>query len=608
MAITANIKRGAQTYNSLHAGSIDSVVVATSDQYEQPNFRYVISVNMTHHYDEETNLEFYVQPNPYGKGVFNLRQLFMEHKHVVTVPQLDPSNPFIFYQTDAEIRASLLGFEASIRVLEGWDVGGVFTLNPNGEEPIRIDLHIKHGLRNNLTPAITRVDANSVAYTDVLPNTFYDRVRHRLPANLSSGYTYLVGTLGDQGTLAFDGDDGTYNTPNGTDVFLVQYDFYDVDGVLLGTKYSDEITPIAGGQYLAPAYPSNVAYFVGWYADTAFYSFKIMMQGLTTELSTTYLMVIEDNNCRYDNVRVAWIGENGGLEYFNFPLKNERTYSMERKQYMKPYGNYGNVGAGVSETTAGDFGPDLRDVRNIVNREATVNTVLDISSDWLTETEFNYLKGLLIAEHVYILTNLNGEFKTVVIDDKNYLERRERNTKKYNLKLQLRYGQIYQAIDYQLLPPPPVPCELLPAIHHQGASEITNISPVVGEFPIIYQGVDWGTNGGGLYVPRFGNISLQASEAGGLITGQTYKVEITLSQTIPGVIGFTFGRLITSYSSAPVTVIDGSITTTQTFYLVWNPNNQSGGTGIFGCLYKAGLPTGSGYNGTITINVFSGDC
>ena len=522
MAITANLKRGAQTYNSLHAGSIDSVIVATSDQYAQPNFRYVINVNMEHHYDAPTEVVFYVQPNPYGKGVFNLRQLFMEHKHVVTVPLLDTTNPFIFYQTDAEIRATLLAFAATIRVLEGWDVGGVFTENPNGEEQIRIDLHIKHGLRNNLTPAITRVDANSVAYTDVLPNTFYDRVRHRLPANLSSGYTYLVGTLGDQGTLAFDGDDNTYNTPNGIDVFLVQYDFYDIDGVLLGTKYSDAITPIPGGQYLAPAYPSNVATFCGWFVGTAFYSFKLMDQGLTNQLSTPYLMVIEESNCRYDNVRVAWIGENGGLEYFNFPLKNERTYSMDRKQYMKPYGNYGNVGAGVSETDAGDFGPDLRDVRNIVNREATVNTVLDISSDWLTENEFNYLKGLLIAEHVYILTNLNGEFKTVVIDDKNYLERRERNTKKYNLKLQLRYGQIYQAIDYQLLPPPPVPCSYFDTFVRMTGSSLT-LTP----------GTDIIINANNATRSRYIYISVNSNTIGTPIAGQSYYVRVQISSPMP---------------------------------------------------------------------------
>lgn len=612
MAITANLKRGAQTYNSLHAGSIDSVIVATSDQYAQPNFRYVINVNMEHHYDAPTEVVFYVQPNPYGKGVFNLRQLFMEHKHVVTVPLLDTTNPFIFYQTDAEIRATLLAFAATVTIIEGWDVSGVFSQNPNGEEPIRIDLHVKHGLRNNLTPAITRVDANSVAYTDVLPNTFYDRVRHRLPANLTSGYTYLVGTLGDQGTLAFDGDDGTYNTPDGMDVFLVQYDYYDIDGVLLGTKYSDAITPIPGGQYLAAAYPSNVAYFVGWFPDTAFYSFKLMDQGLATQLSTSYLVVIEDTNCRYDNVRVAWIGENGGLEHFNFPLKNERTYSMDRKQYMKPYGNYGNVGAGVSETTAGDFGPDLRDVRNIVNREATVNTVLDISSDWLTENEFNYLKGLLIAEHVYILTNLNGEFKTVVIDDKNYLERRERNTKKYNLKLQLRYGQIYQAIDYQLLPPPPAPCELLGGVMAQGASKVTVISPVTGEYPLVYQCNDFGVGGGGVYVPRFGNPSLLVNEPGYLVTGQVYKIELTLSQPITGggTMYLTFGRYIQGYGydDAPLTAIDGSTTATQTFYLPWNPNNLDGTYTVFGCLVYTGRTTGNGYFGQITINVYSGDC
>ena len=97
MAITINIKKGSNTYNSLHAGSIDSVIVATSDNYSEPNFRYVIYVRLDSFYGNASELTFYVQPNPQGRGVFNLRQLFMEHKFVVNVPNPRPAYPFIFY-------------------------------------------------------------------------------------------------------------------------------------------------------------------------------------------------------------------------------------------------------------------------------------------------------------------------------------------------------------------------------------------------------------------------------------------------------------------------------------------------------------------------------
>jgi len=611
MAITVNIKRGSNTYNSLHAGSIDSVIVATSDNYSEPNFRYVVYVRLDDPiYGNNTELTFFVQPNPQGRGVFNLRQLFMEHKSVVNVPAPSTAYPFIFYP-ETEINDRLTCFTTRIDVYEGWDVGNIFTEDPDSNGGESFKFRVNHGLRNNLLPAIARVDSNSTAFTDVLPNTFYDRVKHLLPPNLRGGYTYLVANEDDQGVIVFDADEGgLYNTANDSNIFLVTYDFYDEDGTLLGTKYSDDITPGAGTLVYAQGYPSNVSTFIGWYTGTAFYTIRLQVQGLMYDLSTTYLMVIEPNNCRYDKVRLAWIGENGGFEYFNFPLKNERTYSTDRKQYIKPYGNYGTIGLGISETDAGDFGPDLRDVRNLVNREATINTVLDITSDWLTETEFNYLKSLLIAEHIYILTNVNGEFKTVVIDDKNYLERRERSTKKYNLKLQLRYGQIYQAIDYQLLPPPPVPCAELPGIYHQGATKITDIS-TQGELPIVYQCNDWGVGGGGNYVPRFSNPSYNVNEVGYLVTGQIYKIEVTLSDTLPGgTMYLTFGRHIQSYGydDPPLTAINGNTTATQTFYLPWNPNNLTGPNTVFGCLVYTGRTNNNGYFGQITINIYSGGC
>lgn len=589
MAITANIKRGASTYDILHAGSIDSVVVATSDQYEQPNFRYVVKVIMEHYYDDDTEVVFYVQPNPYGKGIFNLRQLFVEHKNIVLVPNPTHAHPFIFYM-DAVLDKYMI-FRCDVRIDEGWEVSGVFTINPDGNGGAKFDFNIVHGLRNNLTPAITRVDANSVAYSDVLPNTFYDRVKHRLPGNLSSGYTYLVAHEDDQGCLVFDGDDGTYNAPNGGDVFLAQYDFYDVYGDYLGTKYTDAITPEKNKQFYAPAYPSNVANFCGWFEGTAFYSIKLMDEGLINQLSVAYLVVLEENNCRYDNVRVAWIGENGGLEYFNFPLKNERTYSMDRKQYMKPYGNYGTVGAGISETDAGDFGPDLRDVRNIVNREATVNTVLDISSDWLTETEFNYLKGLLIAEHVYILTNINGEFKTVVIDDKNYLERRERNTKKYNLKLQLRYGQIYQAIDYQLLPTPPVPCTYYNMFIKMGGSSTLTVAAV---------GDDMVITANAATRSRYITVSV-GSTLGSPVPGTFYYVRVQLSSPMPtsnylGILQLGDGTgQVVNYNGLTTDFLASGIwggpTTTSYIYLKL-PNFLGGAT----------------WSGTITISIGTNTC
>jgi hypothetical protein len=92
----------------------------------------------------------------------------------------------------------------------------------------------------------------------------------------------------------------------------------------------------------------------------------------------------------------------------------------------------------------------------------------------------------------------------------------------------------------------------------------------------------------------------------GLITGQTYRVEVTFSAPMTGLISFSFGR----YATAPGFngwdwLIDGSVTTMQFANLVWNPYNLTTGVGVYAIMAKQGL-TFPGYNGTITINVYSG--
>ena len=83
-------------------------------------------------------------------------------------------------------------------------------------------------------------------------------------------------------------------------------------------------------------------------------------------------------------------------------------------------------------------------------------------------------------------------------------------------------------------------------------------------------------------------------------------VEITLSVPMSGFFYFSFGRFANSPSYLGWDwELNGALTTTQVKNLTWNPHNLSGGTGIYGIIGKAGL-TFPGYNGTITINVYSG--
>ena len=132
--------------------------------------------------------------------------------------------------------------------------------------------------------------------------------------------------------------------------------------------------------------------------------------------------------------------------------------------------------------------------------------------------------------------------------------------------------------------------------------------------PIVFQLSDWGNNPGSDYALRIANTDLSASRAGGLVTGQTYKIEITLSQAIPNstnAVKVTFGRYLSQYNTGPtnqIGSISGSITTPQVLNMVWNPINLADDpAGIWMSIYYSNTSY-AGNDGTITVRIFKGDC
>jgi hypothetical protein len=130
-------------------------------------------------------------------------------------------------------------------------------------------------------------------------------------------------------------------------------------------------------------------------------------------------------DCRFDVVRLAWVGSRCGWEYQNFTKRSENTYQIERRQYRQVLPN--NFNSATRQKT---------DRQNIANKSITV------VSDWLQEGEFDYLKGLLISNQVQIV-NADGTQTPVNIEDSSYISRRERTGRLFNLTLKINYSQEY---------------------------------------------------------------------------------------------------------------------------------------------------------------------
>lgn len=138
-------------------------------------------------------------------------------------------------------------------------------------------------------------------------------------------------------------------------------------------------------------------------------------------------------DCRYDYVRIAWVNSRSGWDYANFIKKNEVSNDFERKQYKKllinEYGTFNNW------------------QRQLTDRETIVTQTLTITSDWIQENEYVFLRGLFASNQVEIIDTTSpknlGYRKPVSIIDTSFLERKERNGKLYNITIKIKYSQDY---------------------------------------------------------------------------------------------------------------------------------------------------------------------
>jgi hypothetical protein len=150
-------------------------------------------------------------------------------------------------------------------------------------------------------------------------------------------------------------------------------------------------------------------------------------------VSKTYYFINAEKfaqfDCRYDNVRLAWVNSRGGWDYYNFIKKNEVTNQIERKQFKRVLFN------GTSNIFT-------RYDRQLYDRANVVTRTLSITSDWVQEEEFIFIRSLMVSNQVHIV-NSDGTHIPVSMDENNYLERKERNNKLYNVALKVSYSQDY---------------------------------------------------------------------------------------------------------------------------------------------------------------------
>lgn len=445
------------TYNNVSKGGIDNIVTALSTEYTQPGFRYIVDISVSDIYGGSNSTTLYVHPNPYGRGIINLRPHIIDSVFYRGLISTSLNYPFIHNTKANSPSASLISdienmnCRLSVVVFEGWEVGGVFTQDPDGIGPQQIDLMAFWGWDN----AFTFNENNSVVslgagFNDINSNTYYQRLASKVPPSFRSGVTFVPSLPNNLGSFCINADDGTFSSEQDINNKYVELKFYTDAGLLLITDTTSfTITVSPGAVALVPAFAGNMTYLRtgGIPATTAFYTLQIKDAITNGACSKKWLFVLEDIDCKHTPVPLGWIGKKGGWNYYNFIKTNQNSIDIERTEYKKPFGNYGRLGDGIENP--GKLTTDWADNRQYVSRENMVTKYLTVTSDWITEEEFVYLESLMVADVVHWVNyDGRGDYIPMIVTDNSYIMRRERNSTKYNLTLKLKYAQDYQAINY----------------------------------------------------------------------------------------------------------------------------------------------------------------
>ena len=133
----------------------------------------------------------------------------------------------------------------------------------------------------------------------------------------------------------------------------------------------------------------------------------------------TFTYYKQDPTCGYDGVRFAWLNNYGVWDYFNFTLQEDKTTALDRGLYKQTFVPYNT---------------STNSVPYNIKRRGTTSYFVNISenfrvySDWLTQEQADWLGGLFYSPSVYVQIGL--EYVPVIINETEFASKTNPRTQK----------------------------------------------------------------------------------------------------------------------------------------------------------------------------------
>lgn len=403
MAITIN-----QDPTTPNIANSNLVYTVTSSQVTQPQFQYVVDIK-----DSADVLIQRVkqQPNPSGKGVFDIAQIL--------VTELGPTD-VIWEITDA-VGNTACGKDFKIYFGEEYGTSlsssvtsytGVGTTT--GSAAVSASNYY-FNIDGNLGPnELVNWNWNSGSkYQEEI----IDDITFTHQFGLTDFNTQSI-SEGDYGTISFLNGNlyGDITASQAQDIFALVVTEYDSAGSTLATNtYYNEYThgtpatsTVWGGIYTSQSEATRIIHWpVGpqnfddagntLNASTAYYicNFYAQQTDGNTNISGSwgsYRFNLGDCS-GFTPVRFAWKNKYGVWDYYNFTKAQNITSTIERESFEQVFVNFSTT------TSTTSYSPTRRGNTNYYNQ---ITKDRQANSDWLTQTDADILREMFFSANVFV--------------------------------------------------------------------------------------------------------------------------------------------------------------------------------------------------------------
>ena len=609
-AITGLSAQGIDPFYGMCYSNNDVSFTMTSTEFANAGFKYIVEI-----VDSITSqaYKFYISPNAVGSGVFNAKTIF--NQLVRTDVTLPNSDDVILQIADAVVINENLVNTFTINLYEGYDVAGVFTEDTSVEVTYRLMCVYGKGKSNFLVMGSneTKPIALSQCYDNTIGfNAETVATRINIPSSLQSQVINWQrisrsNVLGAQDSaykiLSWIADDGTIINQSYPYVNIANFTYvlYDNTNTQV-TTFDIAMQFLNSGLLHIPAGLKNLvdgSFITQAQADDTQFWTIVGVDASDVEVTAKYGFYI-DEDCKYNPVHVYWLNQMGGWDSYSFIKKNERSIDVEKKRYKTYLGNYNTADVSTPFDTKNYS-------RSLNEREPITKTFINLTSDWITESEYKWMKDLFYSKSVWMVDdNVDGyNILPVVVEDTNYLMKRERNSKKYNQTLRLQLANEYDTINISATTypiPEPDPCDFLTVFTKITAVSTLDVGANFGDACNIV--VTNATSG------RYILVSVEDLLGNTPVAGQTYYISISYTFNAPSTYVFAGSLELgnTATGGGAIIPLQGLQTsgTPITTNAVWGTHPTTDNN-----YFRLKLPTWTGgatRSGNIYVTVGFGNC